>query len=192
MNAVPEPYYTLDDYFALEESGEGKHEYFQGRIFAMTGATGTHNLITANVIASLHPQLRGKKCKVYPGDLRVEVEATGLYTYPDVSVICGPLQYVGTRRDTITNPTLLVEVLSPGTESYDRGKKFQHYRALETLRDYLLIAQDATRVEHYTRRNDHQWLLTEYTTLDQSVPLDAIAGALPLAAIYEEVEFDYV
>src|SRR5687768_4159928 len=131
MTAQPKDSISVDDYFELEAASDTKHEYCHGSVYAMTGASARHNLIVANVIAGLHGQLRGKRCSVYPSDLRVYIEATGLYTYPDVSVICGPLELTSGPLDTVTNPTVLVEVLSPSTEAYDRGKKFQHYRAIE-------------------------------------------------------------
>ena len=162
MTALPERSFSLEVYLALEETGEGKHEYYQGMIYDMTGASEPHSLIAANIIASLRPQLRGKVCKVHAGDLHVMVEATGLYTYPDVLVVCGAPHFVGARREMIDNPTLIVEVLSPSTEQYDRGKKFQNYRTIATLCDYLLIAQDATRVEQFVRQEDNRWLLSEY------------------------------
>lgn len=190
MSAVPERYYSLDEYFTLEDSGEGKHEFYQGVIYAMTGASARHNHLAANVITSINNQLRGKPCVVYAGDLRVKIEATNLYTYPDASVICGPLQYDGTRSDTVTNPTIIIEVLSPSTEDYDRGKKFQHYRTIRSLRAYLVIAQDAMRVEYYARKDDHQWLLTEYSSPEQAIPLDAIQATVTLDEIYDKVDFD--
>ncbi len=190
MSAFPEPYYSLEDYFALEERGEGKHEYFRGEIFAMTGGTERHNLITGNVIGELRNQLRGKGCKVYPSDLRVKIEATGLYTYPDTLVICGPVQFEGTRRDSVTNPVLIAEVLSPSTEGYDRGRKFQQYREIPSLRAYLLIAQDAMRVEYYARQNGQEWRFTDYITPEARIHLEAVDATVTLADIYDQVQFE--
>lgn len=190
MSAIPEQFLSLQDYFALEETGEVKHEFFRGAIYAMTGASARHNLIVANVIGDLHAQLHGKPCRVYPGDLRVKIEATGLYTYPDAQVICENPRYADARRDTVTDPSVIIEVLSPSTEDYDRGKKFQHYRTIETLREYLVIAQDTPRVEHYIRQDAQQWLLVEITRREQIIPLEAIDCTLTLTAIYEEVTFE--
>ena len=131
--------------------------------------------------------LRGKSCTVYPSDLRLKVEATGLYTYPDVLVICGTPRNADRREDTITNPSVLIEVLSPGTEGYDRGKKFQHYRTIETLREYLVIAQESMRIEQYVRHEEHWWLLEEFTRGDQVIRLAAIDCTLALEEIYEKV-----
>jgi Uma2 family endonuclease len=188
MSAVPDRFLSLEEYFQLGETSEVKHEYYQGASSAMTGTSIPHNLMVANVISTLHAQLRGKSCTVYPSDLRVKVEATGLYTYPDAQVICGSPR-TAERSDTVTNPTTLIEVLSPSTEGYDRGKKFQHYRAIETLRDYVVIAQDSVHVEHYTRQNERQWLLNDFTSLDQTVHLASIDCTLALAVIYEKITF---
>jgi len=192
MSAVPERFLSLEEYFLLEETGETKHEYYQGAAYAMTGGSLAHNLIVANIIGQLYRQLDGKACTVYPSDLRLKVEATGLYTYPDVLVICGPARTADRRNDTVTNPSVLIEVLSPSTEDYDRGKKFQHYRTIETLRDYLVIAQDSIHVEHYSRQEKHQWLLREFTQAEGVMHLASIGCSLPLAAVYEKVAFDEV
>lgn len=190
MNAIPDNFVTLDEYFRLEETSEIKHEYFHGAIYDMTGASYTHTTLVQNIAGQLYIQLRGKSCHAHTNDLRVKIETTMLYTYPDILVICGKPQFADDRNDTITNPTLIIEVLSPSTEGYDRGKKFQHYRTIATLQEYLLVAQDAVRVERYTRRAENEWLLQEFTALDQTVPLDTIGCALPLAAVYEDVTFE--
>jgi len=190
MSAVPEHVLSLDEYFLLEEAGEIKHEYYQGDVYAMTGGSIVHNVIVANVVSRLHQQLRGKSCTVYPSDLRLKIEATGLYTYPDVLVICGAPHTADRRNDTATNPTVLIEVLSPSTESYDRGKKFQHYRSIDSLQEYLLIAQDGVHVEQYIRQEGGEWLLREFTRIDGVVHLASIECTLALAEVYEKVAFD--
>ena len=190
MSAVPEHYLTLQDYLQLEETSETKHEYYQGAIYDLAGANMRHNIIVANVIGNLYMQLREKKCTVVPSDLRIKVEAIGLYTYPDVSVICGEIGYADGRQDTVTNPSLIIEVLSPSSENYDCGLKFQHYRTLASLQEYLLIAQDRARVELYVRQQEHQWLLMEFTGIDQVIPLTSIGCSLTLTAIYEKIGFD--
>lgn len=189
MSAVPERYLTLDEYVALEESSGVKHEFFAGVAYAMTGASPAHNLITANVISSLRPQLRGKSCRIYTSDQRLNVQATGLYTYADASVVCGPVQYADASGNTITNPSVIIEVLSPSTENYDRGKKFQQYRNIDTLREYLLIAQDSMYVELYIRQEQHRWLLVEIAQEDAIVSLDVIGCTMAIKDIYEDVEF---
>jgi Uma2 family endonuclease len=189
MSALPEQHLPLQDYFTLEETGDVKHEFLRGAIFAMIGAGWQHNLITANIISELRPQLRGKPCKVFSGDLRVKIEATGLYTYPDVQVICDNMRFADNRTDTVINPTVLIEVLSPGTENYDRGNKFLHYRTIETLQAYLVVAQDTPRVELHIRQDAHQWLLSEITREADPIPLKAIGCTLTMPAIYEDLVF---
>ncbi len=190
MSAQPERYISIEEYFQLEESGEGKHEYYQGAIYAMTGASTRHNLIAVNITSALHPQLRGKSCIVYPSDLRLKIESSGLYTYPDAMVICGNTRYADKRKDMVTNPSVIFEVLSPSTEDYDRGKKFAQYRTVETLQEYLVFSQESVHVEHYTRQQEHQWLLVEYTQIDQEIHLKSIDCTLTLAAVYEKVELE--
>ena len=188
MSAVPEPYVSLEDYFHLEETSGIKHEYYQGTLFAMTGASENHNLITAAVLSTLHVQLNGKSCRPYPSDFRLKIEAANLYTYPDLSVICGKTQFADGRKDMFLNPTVLIEVLSESTEAYDRGKKAALYRTIPSLREYLFISQDCPGVERY-RRHDHSWLFDEFSALDEQVPLDSIGCTLSLAAIYQQVQW---
>jgi Uma2 family endonuclease len=190
MSAVPEQYLTLDEYAALEESSGIKHEFFEGIAYAMSGASPAHNLIAINVASSIRPQLRGKPCQMYSSDQRFKVEATGLFAYPDASVVCGPVQFADAPKHTMINPTLLFEILSPSTESYDRWKKFQHYRKIDSLCAYLLIGQDSMHVELYTRQEQNYWLLAEFTEQDAMVPLDAIGCSISMIDIYEDVEFE--
>jgi Uma2 family endonuclease len=192
MSAQQDHLLTSEEYFALEERAEVRHEYHRGRTYAMTGASARHNLIVGNVIAGLHGQLRKSACRVYPSDLRLKIEQSRSYVYPDISVVCGALQLSDDRPDTITNPTMLVEVLSPSTENYDRGQKFELYRTVESLQEYLVIAQDRLHVEHYIRQADHRWLLVDFYLPEHALRLAAIQCALTLADIYEHVEFDKI
>lgn len=176
------------EYLAFERASSTKHEYYNGRVYAMTGAKEFHNIIVANTIASLHSQLRTKPCRVYPSDMRIKVLQTGLNTYPDVVVVCGQTQFTDAVHDCITNPVVIIEVLSSSTERYDRGMKAQHYRTIETLRDYILIAQDAQHVEHFSRQQDGAWTLREADGLATSITLTSIACVLQLQDIYEKVD----
>lgn len=189
MAAQPHQHLSLDVYTDLERSSGIKHEYYRGSVYAMTGASPRHNLIVANVIALLHAQLRGRSCTVYPSDLRIKVEQTGLYTYPDISVICGELHLDSAKRDTATNPTVLVEVLSPSTRDYDRGTKFQHYRTIDTLCEYMVISQELPHIEQYIRQDNDEWLLREFERPGQVVTLESISCRLDLESIYEKVVF---
>ena len=189
MQTARKPYLTPEEYLAMERQAETKSEYFNGEVFATAGASESHNLIVANVLSILIVGLRGRPCKAYASDMRVRVEATGLYTYPDASVVCGRPQFADQRRDTLTNPTAVFEVLSSSTESYDRGAKFAHYQMLESLTDYVLISQDEAKVEHFARQPGDQWLLSTYKGLEAIALLPSIGCELPLAEIYDKVEW---
>jgi len=187
MSAQPQAHVSIAEYLAGERNNRAKHEYYAGDVFAFAGGSEQHNLITGNVLASLHVQLRKRNCTVYPSDMRVKVSQTGLYTYPDVVAVCGTAQFEDDNRDTLLNPTVLIEVLSPSTEKYDRGKKFQNYRTIPSLEEYMLIAQDTYRVEHFTRQPNQQWLLGEATSLDATLSLPSINCTLVLTDVYEKV-----
>lgn len=181
---------TEAEYLEIERAAETKSEFFNGEMFAMAGASIEHILITSNVAGELRNQLRGRPCLVLPADMRVKVSDTGLYTYPDVVVVCGGARLEDGRRDTLLNPTLIVEVLSESTEAYDRGDKFAHYRRLESLQEYVLVAQDRPRIERFTRQGESQeWLLTEISDPQGRVTLTAIGCELALAEVYENVPF---
>ena len=190
MSALLKPFLSAKDYLDSERASKTKHEYFAGQIYAMAGASERHNTLAGNTFASLHSQLRRRSCNIYPSDMRVKVNPMGLYTYPDISVVCGAPQFEDGKRDTLLNPTVIVEVLSPSTENYDRGQKFQRYRALSSLAEYVLIAQDAMHVEHYARQPDGRWLLTEDDGPEGAIHLAAIACDLVLADVYEKVDFE--
>ena len=155
---------------------------------SLAGTSERHNLIAGNVFAELHTQLRKRLCKVYVSDVRLKVNRTGLYTYPDVMVVCGETQFADDQQDMILNPTVIIEVLSESTEGYDRGKKFEHYRKLDSLSEYILIAQDRYHVERYVRQPDNQWLLAETDNVHDTLSLTSIACNLALADIYDKVE----
>lgn len=180
------PYLTPTEYLTLERQAKYKSEYFEGEIFAMAGASDLHNTICGNVFAELHWQLKKRRCKVYMNDMRVKISPTGWYTYPEVMVVCDKPRFEDPQTDTLLNPTVIIEVLSPSTESYDRGKKFEPYRTLDSLREYVLIAQDDCRIEHYLRQSDQQWLTVEINRLQDSVELSAIQCRLDLVDVYDK------
>lgn len=190
MTAQPRRSITEEDYLAFELASLSKHEYYQGEIVAMTGGTESHNLLAGNIYAALHGQLRQRPCRVYNSDQRIKVVASGLYTYPDVTVVCGSPQFTGSGRLTIINPTVIVEVLSPSTERYDRGMKFRHYRMIPTLQEYVLVSQTDQRIEHYLRQADGGWHLTEAIGMAAMVKLPSIACQLSVADVYEKVELE--
>ena len=192
MSALPEPqqFYSLNDYFALETTDDQRHEYYHGEIFAMSGGSVNHNRISVSVATSFAGALAGKPCEVFVADLRLLVKSRQLYTYPDVMVVCGKLEYAQNRTDLITNPTVIVEVLSPSTENYDRGKKFNFfYRTVETLRDYVLIDQDRILVEHLRRSDERTWLLTVLEELSETLVLESIGVSIPVGEIYQRVDW---
>jgi Uma2 family endonuclease len=180
--------HTPEEYLTLERQAEYKSEYLDGQIYAMTGASREHNVITLNTAAELRAQLRGRPCEVYAADMRVKVSETGLYTYPDVVAVCGDRRFEDAHVDTLLNPTVFIEVLSESTEAYDRGRKSAQYRRLESLAEYVLIAQDRMHVECYSRQGEH-WVLTEVSEPDGSFTLQSLAGTLRLRDIYERIEF---
>src|SRR2546427_4844189 len=165
MSSQANKRYTAEEYLALERQAECKSEYYAGDIFAMAGASRWHNLIVTNVVRELSLQLKERPCTTYPSDMRIKISPTGLYTYPDVTVVCGEAQFEDTQQDTLLNPTLIVEVLSESTAAYDRGGKFTHYRKLTSLMEYVFIAQTKPHIEHYVRQPDNRWLLAETNNL---------------------------
>ena len=188
MSLQAQKRYTPEEYLALERQAQCKSEYYAGDICAMAGASRWHNLIVTNVLREISLQLKGRPCTTYPSDMRVKISPTGLYTYPDVTVVCGAAQFEDTQQDTLLNPTLIVEVLSESTEAYDRGGKFAHYRKLTSLMEYVLIAQTKPHVEHYVRQPDNRWLLAEADSLHQTLHLPSIDCHLVLAEVYDKVD----
>jgi Uma2 family endonuclease len=188
MSLQPKSLHTPEEYLVLERKAGYKSEYFAGEIFAMSGASEQHNLIVANVVATLHTQFRNRPCKVYASDMRVKVSPTGLYTYPDVVALYSEPRFDDDQKDTLLNPTVIIEVLSPSTEAYDRGDKFGHYRKLASLTEYVLISQEKIHIERYVRQPDNQWLLSETSGLHDTVQLPSINCTLVLDEVYEKVE----
>jgi Uma2 family endonuclease len=189
MSALRKQRWTVNEYLAMESASEEKHEFLDGEIFAMAGASLNHNRLVASTLGLLHNQLSKSPCEVLPSHMRLKVNRTGLYTYPDVSVVCGEVQLDAQDERNFLNPAVIFEVLSPSTEEYDRGKKFQYYRTLESLQEYLLISQESMRVEDYVRQGE-QWLLTDATKLEHMLTLPSINCTLTLADIYEKVVFE--
>lgn len=188
--AIPNrKHWTLEEYLEFERTSDGRHEYLDGEVFAMVGASLKHNSITFRAAHGLYEEIN-EGCNVYQSDLRVKVSETGLYTYPDIVVICGEPQLSDDVQDTLLNPTLIIEVLSPSTEAYDRGKKFKHYMTVESLQEYVLISQEAPRIERYLRQTGYQWLYTAVDGLDSVLQLPSIGCTLALTDVYRQVSFD--
>ena len=180
---------TPAEYLEIERKATFKSEYYDGEMFAMAGAGWAHNRVVANAVMELGVALRAGPCQVSPSDIRVQVTTTGLYTYPDVVVVCAKPQFLDDRRDTLLNPTLIVEVLSPSTEAYDRGRKFEHYRSIDTLREYLLISSDRVLAERFTRQQAGQWLFTSFSDSADAIDLESVGCRVTVAALYEKVDF---
>ncbi|HYU32809.1 MAG TPA: Uma2 family endonuclease [Thermoanaerobaculia bacterium] len=178
------------EYLDIERRAETKSEYLDGAMFAMTGVSRRHSLVTTNLTRELSQRLLDRPCEVHSSDLRVYIPATGLYTYPDLAVVCGEPQFEDDQElDTLLNPTLIVEVLSPTTEAYDRGKKFEHYDSIGSLAEYVLVSQTTPRVEQLVRQEGGHWLFTGTSGLDGKVILSSIGCELELAKIYHKVPF---
>jgi Uma2 family endonuclease len=188
---VASRFVTPEEYLAQERAAEYKSEYREGEVIPMTGASRRHNLITGNIYAGLHAQFRQKSGEVYQSDMRVKISESGRYVYPDVVVVQDAPLLEDAELDTLLNPTVIFEVLSESTERYDRGEKFEHYRTLDSLSDYVLVAQDRIHVEHFARQLDHSWLYTEYKSPADTVPIPSIDCTLSVEEIYAKVELDH-
>lgn len=190
MSRQVKTYITPEEYLAIERAAEYKNEYVNGEIFAMTGASRKHNLIVGNIAGELREQLKGKPCEVYPGEMRVKAPASRAYVYPDVVVVCQDPELEDDYLDTLLNPTLVVEVLSKSTASYNRLAKSAYYRTIESLAEYLLVAQEEYRVEQYVKQADGRWLLSDVRSLDAVLELNSIGCSLTLRDLYERVSLD--
>jgi Uma2 family endonuclease len=187
MSQLAERVYTATEYLALERAAEHKSELVNGRIYAMAGASLEHIQIVGNLFAEIRARLRGRPCRVFSNELRVKVSQTGMYTYPDVVALCETPRLEDAHGDTLLNPAVIIEVLSESTERYDRGEKFAHYRKLESLREYILVAQDAVLVERYVRHGEH-WTLSEMSDPEGALHIQALGCEVPLRDIYDDVE----
>ena len=187
MASLPIARFTPEQYLEMERRALVKSEYYHGEIFAMAGASWAHSVVVSNFNGLCNAQIQDGPCQAVTNDLRVQVGAA--YYYPDVVVICGSPEFTDSHTDTALNPTVIVEVLSPSTEAYDRGLKFVEYRRISSLREYVLIAQDEMRVEWYTRHDENHWLLSEFSRPEDVLRLTSIGCAIPLAALYRNVPF---
>jgi Uma2 family endonuclease len=181
--------YTPQEYLELERKAEHKSEYFKGEIFAMSGATRQHNVISGNFYAFLHQKLKSKGCRPYGSDMRVHIPINSLYTYPDISVVCGKEAFLDNEFDTLLNPIFICEVLSTSTADYDTGGKFTLYRSIESLREYWVISSLEYRLLKFVRQQNNDWLMSEILNLNETVLIETLAVEVPLKEIYLDVEF---
>jgi Uma2 family endonuclease len=196
MNHLERRKFSETEYLWLERQSGSKSEFYQGEIFAMAGRSYAYNRLVGNIYGQLYSQLRGRTCEPHNSDMRLKIQATGLHTYPDIFVTCNELEFADFKKDTLLNPTLIIEVLSSSTESYDRGEKFRQYRQIPTLKEYVLVSQWEYSLEHYVLQSPEApdssggWLLHSYTSLEQGIILPSIGCALQLGDIYEKVDLE--
>ena len=187
MSAVPKPSFTVAEYLVIENAAEFRSEYYDGEMFAMAGASIPHNLICMNLTLAVGTQLKGKPCRPIGSDQRVKIQRKGLFTYPDLLIVCGELQIAPDDPMSILNPTALVEILSPTTAGYDRGRKFHSYRLIPSLKEYVLISQDEPLCESYFRRDDGNWEYAIFEGLETALEFRSVPVRIPLAELYDGV-----
>jgi Uma2 family endonuclease len=191
MATQPQRRYTLEEYFALEQASEAKYEYWQGEVYAMSGASPAHVQIQVNLITLLRSQLRGRPCRIFPSDMRLKVPSLPPYRYPDLSALCGePIFELMGGLEVLTNPTLIVEILSPTTEAFDRGDKFTHYKSIPSFIEYVLIAQHRPHIGQYVKQSPEVWSYRECNDLSTSLYIPSLECQLALEELYQDVTFE--
>lgn len=190
MPAIKNQIYTLEEYLELDHNSEEKIEFWDGHVFTLAGASTSHNRISRNALVTLANKLRGRSCEVFPSDMRVGVPAYPPYRYPDLSALCGQaiIHSLG-KQDILTNPSLIIEVLSDSTAEFDRGYKFTYYKSIESFTEYILIAQDRAHVTQFIKQNENGWLNREYNDIDDKFHLASLDCEISLRELYESVEF---
>ncbi len=183
-------YISADDYLKAERDAAEKHEYYQGEIFAMSGASVKHNRVFSNLFIDIGQKLKAKECRPYGSDLRIHIPQNTLYTYPDISIICGEPELTDEHVDTATNPTVIIEILSQSTRNYDRGTKFKLYRDIESLKEYILVDSLAVSIEVFSKNEINIWQLHEYKTIDDNLFSTGLNITISLKDIYEGISFD--
>ncbi len=189
MSTAEKRFISPQDYLTIERASEIRHEYYNGEMFAMSGATRAHNVIAGNIFRRLLEQFEDRDCEAYMADMRVKVDRKGLYTYPDVVTACDP-KFEDEEFDTLINPRVIVEVLSKSTEGYDRGTKFEIYRRLPSLQDYVLVSQDKMHIEHFQRQPDGRWILEEFDAPERTLAFETSNCILQVADVYTKVSFN--
>lgn len=188
MGYPEKKYISHQEYLQAERLALDKHEYYQGEIFAMNGASISHNIISMNTTIGLGNKLNGKNCQPFGSDLRIHIPESSLYTYPDLSIICGEIETTDDNFDTATNPSVIIEILSKSTRDYDKGGKFNLYRQIESLQEYILIDSENIFVEKFTKNIDNSWELTEYKDLEKSFKIETVQIEMMLLDIYKNVK----
>ena len=191
MAAIPAiQYMTIDEYLAMEDASTEKHEFIGGQVYAIAGASFAHNQIAANSLIDIGSFLRDKQCRIYGSDLKIHVKTESGFVYPDLSIVCNGPQFLEDRKDIVTNPSVIIEVLSPDTYDHDHGKKFMLYRQLPSLREYILISSMAMGVEKFVRNDSASWMLTECYKTEDVLSIESISYQTTLAALYRDVIFE--
>ena len=191
MSANPKSHYTLEEYLELDRKSDERLEYWDGEVFSMSGVSEEHAEIEGNIIAFLKPQLNTHSCRIFPADIRIKVPSMPPYRYGDISALCGKALFEKSGGvDVLTNPMLIVEVLSPSTEGYDRGDKFTHYKSIPSFIEYLLVAQHRPHISQFIRQEDGSWLQREFNDLSDVVRLFSLDCELPLSEVYQNVSFN--
>lgn len=185
VHAYNKKFYSIEEYLEMENEAVEKHEYYKGEIFAMSGAGNRHNIISINIIVSLGNSLKGKSCQPYGSDMRIHIPQNTLFTYPDISVICGDIVNSGEDENTATNPTTIFEILSPSTRNYDRGVKFMLYRAIPTLKEYILVEAESIHVEQFAINNEGLWQLKEFSNNEDQITLESLGVKLIVKDVYD-------
>jgi Uma2 family endonuclease len=185
VTAYGKKIFTIAEYLTMEAAATEKSEYYQGEIFAMSGALMPHNIIAVNTMVFLHQKLKGKNCRPFGSDMRVHIKKNTLFTYPDISVVCGKPETLNDDNFNLLNPIILIEVLSKSTKNYDRGDKFKLYRDIATLKEYILINSEAVGVEVFRVNKQNHWELEEYKTMDDALQIPTLQLSIPLNEIYE-------
>ena len=188
MSAIPKHKWTVAEYLAAEQTSEVRHEFFNGEIFAMAGASPEHNTVKENCIGEMFFRLKNTPCRSFSTDQRVKIPATGLYTYPDILIVCGRAEFDAEDPHSLINPQVIFEILSPSTESYDRGTKFHHFQKLPSVKEYVLISQDKMQVERFVRQPNDSWLLTTFDDVNGEFALTTVPVTVLLADLYRGVE----
>lgn len=189
MGAPEIKHFTEKEYLEIERLALDKHEFYKGEIFAMSGASIPHNMIAMNCYVDLGTKLKGKNCKPFGSDLRIHIPKNTLYTYPDISIVCGDIETTDDKFDTVTNPSVIIEILSESTKNYDKGGKFTLYREIDSLQEYILIDSERIMIEKFTRNLDNSWQLNEYKAIEQNFRITTVAIEMNLSDIYAGVTF---
>ncbi len=190
MEKKEKSYITPEEYLEIEREAEFKSEYYKGETFALAGAGFHHNIISLNIASLLLNKLKDEDCFVFSNDMRLYIKEHSLYTYPDIMIVCGEIKFLDEQKDNVLNPILIIEVLSKSTESYDRGKKFEFYRSLSSLKEYVMVSSDHYLVEAYSKNENNLWELNDKNNPESSIKLSSISLQIPLKEIYSKVEFE--